>query len=155
MTETASDDLIELRVDNIAQLFHTLDPFPFRERDLDKEAEEFIVGWPRELAADRTIKIIIHFPEAEAQTKAARELEEAFRRYFSDHAPRYGARNQGAVSDRPSLPRDRRHDPDRLFAVGASRKRLPGREPVQTPCRRKFPDSWLGRKLASPRNIPV
>jgi hypothetical protein len=24
-------DVIELRVDNIAQLFHTLDPFPFRE----------------------------------------------------------------------------------------------------------------------------
>ena len=86
MTETASEDLIELRVDNLAQLFHTLDPFPFRERDLDKEAEEFIVGWARELAADRTIRIMVHFPEPEAQTKAARELGEAFRRYFSDHA---------------------------------------------------------------------
>ena len=86
MTETASGDLIELRVENIAQLFHTLDPFPFRERDLDKEAEEFIVGWARELAADRAIRILVHFPETEAQTKAARELKEAFRRYFSDHA---------------------------------------------------------------------
>ena len=79
-------EMIELRVDNIAQLFHTLDPFPFRERDLDKEAEEFIVGWARELAADRTIKIVVHFPEAEAQTKAAGELREAFHRYFFDHA---------------------------------------------------------------------
>ena len=86
MTETASGDLIELRVDNIAQLFHTLDPFPFRERDLDREAEEFIVGWAREFAADRAIRIVVHFPETEAQTKAARELKEAFRRYFSDHA---------------------------------------------------------------------
>jgi hypothetical protein len=86
MTETTSGDVIELRVDNIAQLFHTLDPFPFRERDLDKEAEEFIVGWARELAIDRTIRIVVHFPEAEAQTKAARELSEAFRRYFFDHA---------------------------------------------------------------------
>ena len=86
MPETASGDLIELRVDNIAQLFHTLDPFPFRERDLDKEAEEFIVGRARELAADRAIRIIVHLPETEAQTKAARELEEAFRRYFFDHA---------------------------------------------------------------------
>ena len=74
MNETASGDLIELRVDNIAQLFHTLDPFPFRERDLDKEAEEFIVGWARELAADRMIKIVVHVPEAETQTKAAGEL---------------------------------------------------------------------------------
>jgi hypothetical protein len=86
MTETASGNLIELRVDKLAQLFHTLDPFPFRERDLDKEAEEFIVGWARELAADLTIRIIVHIPETEAQTKAARELREAFRRYFSDHA---------------------------------------------------------------------
>ncbi len=43
------DALIELRVENTAQLFHTLDPFPFRERDLDREAEEFIVGWAQEL----------------------------------------------------------------------------------------------------------
>ena len=86
MTETAPGNLIELRVDNLAQLFHTLDPFPFRERDLDKEAEEFIVGWARELAAERTIRIVVHFRETEAQTKAARELSEAFRRYFFDHA---------------------------------------------------------------------
>jgi hypothetical protein len=86
MTETASGDSIELRVDNIAQLFHTLDPFPFRERDLDKEAEEFIVGWARELVTDQAISIVVHFPEAEAQTKAARELKQAFGRYFSDHA---------------------------------------------------------------------
>jgi hypothetical protein len=56
MTPGATDDVIELRVDEIAQLFHTLDPFPFRERDLDREAEEFIVGWARELPTDQPIK---------------------------------------------------------------------------------------------------
>ena len=86
MMETAPGDLIELRVDNVSQLFHTLDPFPFRERDLDREAEEFIVWWAGELAADRKIRIMVHLPETEAQTKAARELSEAFRRYFFDHA---------------------------------------------------------------------
>jgi hypothetical protein len=69
MPETAPGDLIELRVDNIAQLFHTLDPFPFRERDLDREAEEFIVGWARELPTGRAIRIIIHLPQAETQTR--------------------------------------------------------------------------------------
>jgi hypothetical protein len=38
-------DVIELRVDKIAQLFHSLDPYPFRERDLDKNAEDYIVGF--------------------------------------------------------------------------------------------------------------
>ena len=82
MTETASGHLIELCVNRIAQ--HTLDPFPFRERDLDKEAEEFIVGWARELSADGAVRIVVHYPEAEAQTKATQELSEAFHRHFSE-----------------------------------------------------------------------
>ncbi len=86
MTTAITMDVIELRVDNIAQLFHTLDPFPFRERDLDKEADDYIVSWARELAADQPINIVIHIPDSEAQTTGARELCEAFGRYFSDRA---------------------------------------------------------------------
>ena len=86
MTTETVEDAIELRVDDIAQLFHTLDPFPFRERDLDKEAEDYIVGWARELPGHQPIKIVIHFPLTEAQTKTAAELGEAFGRYFSERA---------------------------------------------------------------------
>jgi hypothetical protein len=86
MTIETREELIELRVDDIAQLFHTLDPFPFREKDLDREAEEYIVGWARELPGNQPIKIIIHFPNTEAQTKTATVLDEAFGRYFSDRA---------------------------------------------------------------------
>jgi uncharacterized protein (DUF1330 family) len=46
------ENAIEVRIEEISQLFHSLDPFPFRERDLDQEAEEFIVGWARELSFD-------------------------------------------------------------------------------------------------------
>jgi hypothetical protein len=81
-----NNNLIELRVDNVAQLFHTLDPFPFLEKDLDRGAEEYIVGWARELAADQPIRIAIHLAKTEIQTKAARELTEAFRRYLSERA---------------------------------------------------------------------
>lgn len=83
MTPAKTDDVIELRVDNIDQLFHTLDPSPFRERDLDREAEEYIVGWARELADDQPIKIVVHFPDNASQAKAAQDLEEAFHRYFT------------------------------------------------------------------------
>ena len=86
MTTGNIEDVIELRVDEIAQLFHTLDPFPFRERDLDREAEDFIVGWARELPVDQPIKIVIHFPDSVAQTHAAGELGNAFSRYFSHRA---------------------------------------------------------------------
>jgi hypothetical protein len=83
MATENTGDVIELRVDEIAQLFHTLDPFPFRERDLDREAEDFIVGWARELPIDQTIKIVVHFPDTAAQINASRELADAFSRYFS------------------------------------------------------------------------
>jgi hypothetical protein len=40
---------IAVRVRSIMQLFNSLDPSPFRERDLDPHTEEFVVGWAREL----------------------------------------------------------------------------------------------------------
>ncbi|WP_063831430.1 hypothetical protein [Bradyrhizobium japonicum] len=86
MNDQTSEEVIELRVDDIAQLFHTLDPFPFRERDLDREAEEYIIGWARELAGQKAIRIRIHHPDTDLQVKAALELREAFRHYFADRA---------------------------------------------------------------------
>ena len=56
-------------MEQIGQLFDTLDPFPFRERDLDKDAEEYIVGWAREFPRDQHLKIIIHVPESELKTE--------------------------------------------------------------------------------------
>lgn len=78
--------LIEIRVHDIAQLFHTLDPFPFREKDLDREAEDYIVGWAREMPGKCPIRIVVHLPNTESQANAAHDLEEAFSRYFSGRA---------------------------------------------------------------------
>ena len=39
----ANCELIEVRVSELKQLFNAIDPSPFRERDLDPNAEEFIV----------------------------------------------------------------------------------------------------------------
>ena len=39
---------IEVRVGELKQLFNLMDPSPFKERDLDPNAEEFIVSWARE-----------------------------------------------------------------------------------------------------------
>ncbi len=63
MTLSDAENVIEIRVDEIAQLFDTLDPYPFREKDLDHEAEEYIVGWARELPSDRPFRIVIHVPD--------------------------------------------------------------------------------------------
>lgn len=73
---------IEIRIEKLAQLFHSLDPFPFREKDLDKDAEEFIVGWARELPPNKPLMIVVHLPETQASTPEAHELEAALTQYF-------------------------------------------------------------------------
>jgi hypothetical protein len=79
---------IEIRVERVSQLFNSLDPYPFQERDLDKDAEEYIVGWARELKADQAFGIIVHLPAAEANTAQARSLPQAFASYFNYRAER-------------------------------------------------------------------
>jgi hypothetical protein len=81
--QPAATSAIELRIEAVSQLFHTLDPFPFRERDLDKDAEEFIVSWARELPSDQPLRIVVHLPEAQASTPEANEINAALIRYFT------------------------------------------------------------------------
>jgi hypothetical protein len=82
-TSEVAENLIEIRVNDIAQLFQTLDPFPFREKDLADEAEDYIVGWAREMPSNRPIRIVVHIPDTDSQGKAPSDLVEAFNRYFS------------------------------------------------------------------------
>lgn len=77
---------IEVRVEHVSQLFDTLDPFPFAERDLDKDAEEYIVGWARELPRDRSISVIIHVPHGELSKHDPGSLAGALNRFFASRA---------------------------------------------------------------------
>jgi hypothetical protein len=61
-------DAVETRIEDIAQLFESLDPFPFREKDLNKKAEEFIVSWARELPLDQPLTIVVHIPKTQASS---------------------------------------------------------------------------------------
>lgn len=79
---TDSQAIIELNVEKIGQLFESFDPMPFRERDLDRNAEEYIVGWARELPKRSPIRIRVHMPHAEASHETSEALQEAFSRYF-------------------------------------------------------------------------
>ncbi len=50
---------IEVRVGEIRQLFNSMDPAPFRERDLDPKAEEFIVDSARELRRRAPLGLVV------------------------------------------------------------------------------------------------
>jgi hypothetical protein len=89
MAQTAPST-IELQVEKVGQLFDTLDPMPFREKDLDREAEDYIVGLARELPRKAPIRILIHMPPAEASGEHAQMLGQAVGRYFNYRAGALG-----------------------------------------------------------------
>ena len=39
--------IIRLKLRDMSQLFNSMDPSPFVEKDLDDDAEGFILSWPR------------------------------------------------------------------------------------------------------------
>lgn len=77
---------ISLRVHTLAQLFHSLDPSPFREKELDAQAEEFIVGWAQDAAKDAPFAIIVHLPAAEAERPDAADVPFAITSNFEYRA---------------------------------------------------------------------
>lgn len=89
MTEPVAE-IIRVRVREVAQLFNSLDPSPFHERDLDVDAEEFIVDCARELARDRPLRLVIQLPSEEAKLALDRGLETAFANFFTYRASRIG-----------------------------------------------------------------
>jgi hypothetical protein len=76
---------IEIRLRELAQLFNSMDPSPFIERDLDDDAEEFIVVWARELPPDREFELVLHVATPPKPDRAA-GVEAAVRHYFANRA---------------------------------------------------------------------
>ena len=82
----ASSGLIEVRVREVAQLFNSMDPSPFHERDLDADAEEFIISWALEHPGAPRLKLVVHLARAPAEGDVARILREAVHHYFAYRA---------------------------------------------------------------------
>lgn len=76
---------IEVRLRELAQLFNSLDPSPFIDRDLDADAEEFIVSWARELPHHGELELHLHIAEPPDAERAA-GVEDAVRHYFASRA---------------------------------------------------------------------
>lgn len=73
--------LIEIKLNQIRQLFNSLDPSPFLERDLDDNAETYIVQSVGEFPLKTDLKLVFYLPE-EAREEAKQLLPEALHHYF-------------------------------------------------------------------------
>lgn len=83
--------LIELTLNDARQLFNSLDPAPFHERDLDAEAEDYIVAGVREIGIRRPSRLIVHLPKEGLHGESAATIESAIRHYFEYRSQHAGA----------------------------------------------------------------
>lgn len=88
MTErNSSDDFgleakIEINLARLSQLFNSLDPSPFHERDLDHDAEEYIVNSAEEIPRQSPLCLVIHLPADQLPNAGSNDLGEAIHNYF-------------------------------------------------------------------------
>src|SRR5688572_31118975 len=78
--------LIEVRVAELRQLFNAIDPSPFRDRDLDPRAEEFIVEWARDLPRDAPLALRVHLERSAGRRDEATLLGQAVHQFFTARA---------------------------------------------------------------------
>jgi hypothetical protein len=78
--------VLELHVAEMKQLFNAMDPAPFRERDLDPNAQAYIVEWAREIRATRALHLVVHLGREPATPENTTLLSDAVHAYFRHRA---------------------------------------------------------------------
>ena len=73
---------IELKLRDVNQLYHTLDPSPFRERSLDESAEAFIVSWAHDLPRQADLELVVHLAGPAAGGELQVQVESAVQSHF-------------------------------------------------------------------------
>lgn len=84
--------VIELHVGELKQLFNSIDPSPFRTRDLDRDAEEFIVGWAKDLPRDVPLVLLVDLDRKAGLPDEAAVLRDAVHEFFRQRAEAYRRR---------------------------------------------------------------
>ena len=77
---------IQVRIHELRQLFNSIDPSPFHERDLDPDCEEFIVSWARELPLERPLRVEIRIERERPPGELLATIEPAVARLHGEDA---------------------------------------------------------------------
>ncbi len=88
----AGASLIEVRLASLDQLFNTLDPSPFHQKDLDSDAEDYIVGAARELPMREPLRLVLHIGDARSASPDVADVAKWIQGYF-------GYRRQATARD--------------------------------------------------------
>ncbi|WP_027469791.1 hypothetical protein [Deefgea rivuli] len=78
----SNTETIELCINSIEQLFNSLDPAPFRERELDRNAERYILSASQKMPSQSNIELLIYLPPNQIAQTQNQPLELAIRHHF-------------------------------------------------------------------------
>lgn len=84
--------VIEVHVGELKQLFNTIDPSPFRNRDLDPAAEDFIVDWAKDFPRDAKLALVVDLDRQAGLPDEAAVLRDAIHGFFRERAQGYRRR---------------------------------------------------------------
>ena len=79
-------DVLDLYLADTRQLFNSMDPAPFRQRDLDPNAETYIVDWAQEAPANQSLSLVLHLGDGSTTEGEAAIVRESVREYFRRRA---------------------------------------------------------------------
>ncbi len=82
-------EVIEMRLRQLGQLFNSLDPSPFHEKDLDTAAREYVLGRALDMERGRPWELHIHLDPNQPPSLTEEVVGEAVRADFAlqvDHA---------------------------------------------------------------------
>ena len=74
---------LDLRVREMAQLFNSMDPAPFLDRDLDQDAEEYIESWAMGYPRGSRFHITVHLQQKPAEPDPGALIADAIHHYFA------------------------------------------------------------------------
>src|SRR5438270_7841691 len=78
--------VIQVHVAELKQLFNSIDPSPFRNKDLDPRAEEFIVGWAKDMPRDAPLGLVVDLDRPAGLPDEAAVLRDAIHEFFLQRA---------------------------------------------------------------------
>jgi hypothetical protein len=78
--------VIDVYVRDLGQLFHSMDPAPFHEKELDPAAEAFIVSSARELPTDAPLALFVYLDQPSPSEDERRTVAQAIHMHFARRA---------------------------------------------------------------------
>lgn len=84
--------VIRVHVGELKQLFNSIDPSPFRNKDLDPAAEDFIVDWAKDFPRDAPLALVVDLDRQAGLPDEAAVLRDAIHEFFRQRAETYRRR---------------------------------------------------------------